>query len=103
MALSGPSPVVFIFGVGVLALGWGYYSAIRSLASTMVPASEIGMMSALLGWAPRAGTMVARPALAVMFKRGVELGGFGFGLPYFVAAGMFFGAAALVPGLVLGT
>ena len=66
----------------------GYYSAVRSLAATLVPASDIGMMSTLLGLAQSLGTMIAGPALALTFKRGMELGGFWFGLPYMVAAGL---------------
>ena len=65
-----------IVGVAVLALGWGYYSAARSLAAALVAPSEVGMLSTLLGLAQSAGAMIAGPALALAFKRGIELDGF---------------------------
>lgn len=90
IAVSAYYPAFFIVGVGMLALGWGYYSAVRSLAATLMPASKIGMISTLLSLAQGAGTMIAGPALALSFKLGMQLVGFWFGLPYMIAAGLFF-------------
>jgi hypothetical protein len=100
MAVS-PNPALFIVGVGLLALGWGYYSAIRSLAAALVAPFEIGMLSTLIGLAQSAGTMAAGPALALAFKRGIELDGFWLGLPYVIAAALFLGATCLNYGVRL--
>ncbi|KAM7187475.1 MFS general substrate transporter [Rhypophila sp. PSN 637] len=96
MGMSGPISAVFISGVWVLALGWGYFAAVRSLALGVVSSNEIGLMSSLLGWATSIGTMVAGPTMAVLFERGLSMGGFWVGLPYLVAGGLFVGAAVAV-------
>ena len=49
------------------------------------------MISALLSLTQSASTMIVGPALALTFKRGMEMGGFWFGLSYMVATGLFFG------------
>ena len=51
------------------------------------------MISALLSLTQSASTMIVGPALALTFKRGMEMGGFWFGLSYMVATGLFLGAA----------
>ncbi|KAK4215430.1 major facilitator superfamily domain-containing protein [Rhypophila decipiens] len=96
MGMSGPISGVFISGVGVLALGWGYFAAVRSLALGVVSSNEIGLMSSLLGWATSIGTMVAGSTMAVLFEKGLEMGGLWIGLPYLVAGGLFTGAAVAV-------
>lgn len=37
-------PVTFIAGVSLLALGWGFFSALRSLATELVPSSQFGLL-----------------------------------------------------------
>ncbi|KAM7213648.1 Major facilitator superfamily domain containing protein [Rhypophila decipiens] len=96
MGMSGPISGAFISGVGVLALEWGYFAAVRSLALGVVSSNEIGLMSSLLGWATSVGTMVAGPTMAVLFEKGLEMGGVWIGLPYLVAGGLFAGAAVAV-------
>jgi hypothetical protein len=95
------SPVFFIIGVGGLARFGVRVLLGRPQSGAYVSActSKIGMMSTLLRLAQSAGTMIADPALALSFKRGMKLGGFWFGLPYVNAAGLFFCAAILSFGL----
>lgn len=85
MAVSA-EPALFITGVCLFALGWGYFAAIRSLATELVVPSQVGVLNTSFAFAQGVGGLVAGPALAAALKRGVELGGFWTGLPYMTAA-----------------
>ncbi|KAH7016860.1 MFS transporter [Ilyonectria destructans] len=90
---------VFIAGVSVLALGWGFYSALRSLANALGRPSQIGLINTMIGFAQSIGSMVAGPALAAAFQRGTALKGVWSGLPYMVAATLFLTAGCLTLGI----
>ncbi|KAJ5488421.1 Major facilitator superfamily domain general substrate transporter [Penicillium expansum] len=89
MAIS-THPAVFIVGVSFLALGWGFYSALRSLAMEMVSPSQVGIVNTAIGFAQSIGSMVSGPILAAAFRQGLQEDGIWVGLPYMVAAGLFF-------------
>ncbi|RAK90678.1 MFS general substrate transporter [Aspergillus costaricaensis CBS 115574] len=88
-------PPLFVFGVCLLAFGWGYYSALRSLATALVLPSQVGVLNTAIGLAQSIGSMVSGPILAGAFKRGVHQDGFWIGLPYLLAAVLFFFASCL--------
>lgn len=94
MAFAG-SPWLFTAGVCLFAMGWGSYSALRSLATALVLPTHIGLLNTSIALAQSIGAMVAGPILASAFKTGVSHGGVLMGLPYMVAAVLFFGATAL--------
>ncbi|KAG8160879.1 hypothetical protein KVR01_009143 [Diaporthe batatas] len=85
MAVSA-DPALFIIGVCLFALGWGYFAAVRSLATELVVPSKVGVLNTSFAFAQGVGGLVAGPALATALKRGVELGGFWTGLPYMIAS-----------------
>ncbi|OGE54468.1 hypothetical protein PENARI_c006G08958 [Penicillium arizonense] len=89
MAVS-TSPAVFIAGVSLLAFGWGFYSALRSLAMELASPSQVGIVNTAIGFAQSTGAMVSGPILAAAFRRGMQEDGLLAGLPYMVAAGLFF-------------
>ncbi|KAF2124112.1 MFS general substrate transporter [Dothidotthia symphoricarpi CBS 119687] len=95
MALA-TSPVVFGFGISFLACGWGFYSALRSLAMALVEPDHGGVMSTFIALVQSAGMMVSGPLLATAFALGLSFGGAWRGLPYVVAAGFFLVAGCLV-------
>ena len=95
-------PALFTIGVSVLALGWGFYAAFRSLASALVSKTQIGLLNTTIGLVQGVGGLVAGPTLAGAFNYGMTLGGSWIGLPYFVAAGLFAAAGLGVCGVVLG-
>jgi hypothetical protein len=95
MALAA-HPALFIAGVCGLALGWGFYSALRSLAMAQAAQAHIGVVNTAIGFAQSIGIMVAGPVLAAAFRRGIDLDGVWLGLPYMVAAVLFVGAGILV-------
>lgn len=87
--------VTFVTGVGLFALGWGFFSALRSLATELVPSSQIGLLNMSIALSQNIGGMIAGPSLAAAFKFGVEMGGMWMGLPYVVAVVLFIGAGLL--------
>ncbi|GKZ22856.1 hypothetical protein AbraIFM66951_004980 [Aspergillus brasiliensis] len=88
-------PPLFVFGVCLLAFGWGFYSALRSLATALVLPSQVGVLNTAIGLAQSIGSMVSGPILAAAFRRGVHQDGFWMGLPYILAAVLFFFASCL--------
>ncbi|KAA8651283.1 hypothetical protein EYZ11_009188 [Aspergillus tanneri] len=91
MAIA-PHPVLFGTGVCVFALGWGFYSALRSVASALVSEAQAGLLNTTIALVQGVGGVVAGPALAGMFNYGMSLGGGWIGLPYLLGAGLFLGA-----------
>ncbi|KAJ5188096.1 Major facilitator superfamily domain general substrate transporter [Penicillium cf. griseofulvum] len=83
-------PVTFIVGVSSLAFGWGFYSALRSLAMELVSPSQVGIVNTAIGFAQSIGSLLSGPILAAAFRRGLQEDGVLVGLPYMVAAGLFF-------------
>jgi hypothetical protein len=83
-------PVTFIVGVSLLAFGWGFYSALRSLAMELVSPSQVGIVNTAIGFAQSIGSLLSGPILAAAFRRGLQEDGLLVGLPYMVAAGLFF-------------
>jgi len=92
-------PGVFIAGVGVLSLGSGFYSALRSVATALVTPEQVGVLNTAVAMAQGVGDLVPGPVLVVAFRRGIVLGGVWTGLPYGVAALLFMGATCLVCGI----
>lgn len=88
-------PGLFISGLIFFALGWGFYSALRSLATALVSPSQVGVLNTGIGLAQSLGSLVAGPILAAAFRSGLRQGGIGMGLPYMVAATLFFMASCL--------
>lgn len=100
MALA-QRPAVFTAGISFFALGWGYYSALRSLATALVLPRQTGAVNTAIALAQSFGAMLSGPVLAFAFRRGVAVGGIWVGLPYMVASLLFVGASALVSGIRL--
>lgn len=94
MAIASQPPL-FEFGVCLLAFGWGFYSALRSLATSLMLPSQVGVLNTAIGLAQSIGSMVSGPILAAAFQRGVHQDGFWMGLPYLLAAVLFFFASCL--------
>jgi hypothetical protein len=89
MAVS-THPALFTAGVSLLACGWGFYSALRSLAMELVSPSQVGILNTAIGFAQSTGSLVSGPILAATFRWGMQKDGLLAGLPYMVAAGLFF-------------
>ncbi|KAK5989003.1 Efflux pump ustT [Cladobotryum mycophilum] len=92
-------PGLFIVGICTFALGWGFYSALRSMATAIVSPSQTGVLNTTIALSQSMGSMAAGPLLALAFRRGIELGGVWTGLPYMIATVLFVGASILVWGM----
>lgn len=88
-------PELFISGLCLFALGWGFYSALRSLATALVDPSQVGVLNTGIGLAQSLGSLVAGPILAAAFGRGLRQGGITMGLPYMVASALLFMSSCL--------
>ncbi|KAF7590005.1 hypothetical protein BBP40_003449 [Aspergillus hancockii] len=98
MALAAHS-TLFMIGVCVFAVGCGFTSAFRSVATGLVAPSHVGVLNTTIAISQGIGSMMAGPLLAAAFRRGMALGGFWLGLPYMVAATLLFGVSCLTHGI----
>ncbi|KAL3453118.1 major facilitator superfamily domain-containing protein [Aspergillus insuetus] len=98
MALA-PEPILFSIGISILALGYGFYAALRSVASALVSEDHIGLLNTTIALVQGVGAVVAGPTLAGAFNLGMRMGGAWIGLPYLVGA-VLVGAAGGVTGVV---
>jgi hypothetical protein len=85
MALA-PEPILFSIGISILALGYGFYAALRSVASALVSEDHIGLLNTTIALVQGVGAVVAGPTLAGAFNLGMRMGGAWIGLPYLVGA-----------------
>lgn len=88
-------PELFVSGLCLFALGWGFYSALRSLATALVSPSQVGVLNTGIGLAQSLGSLVAGPILAAAFGLGLRQGGVAMGLPYMVAGALLFMASCM--------
>ena len=88
-------PELFISGLCLFALGWGFYSALRSLATGWVSPSEVVVLNSMIGLTQGLGSLIAGPVMAAMFNHGLQQGGVAMGLPFVLAAGLLFVASLL--------
>lgn len=95
MAFSQQSGA-FTAGIVSFSLGWGYYAALRSLATYLVLPSQAGALNTAIALAQSYGAMVSGPVLALSFRWGLAMGGTLVGLPYVVASILFAAAGGLV-------
>jgi hypothetical protein len=98
MALA-PEPILFSIGISILALGYGFYAALRSVASALVSEDHIGLLNTTIALVQGVGAVVAGPTLAGAFNLGMRMGSAWIGLPYLVGA-VLVGAAGGVIGVV---
>lgn len=79
-----PSLPVAIAGLVINSFGWGIFSVIRSLATSFVESHHVARLNSFIGVLDTVGLMIGSPLLAVLFAKGIELGGLLFGLPFLV-------------------
>ena len=65
------------------SLGWGLFSFLRSLITSLAHKDEVARLNSIIGVFDTAGQMLGSPILARLFWEGVKLQGFWFGLPFF--------------------
>lgn len=97
-----PTSSTMIANLVLYSLGSGYGAAIRSLLTAAVHGEHTGMLYAMMSLLENAGSLIAGPLLALIFRLGLVWGGIWIGLP-FIGAGLLFSlAAAIVFGVGAG-
>ncbi|KAL2810756.1 hypothetical protein BJX63DRAFT_401172 [Aspergillus granulosus] len=94
MSIAAEAPI-FILDLSFLASGWGFYSALRSLATALVLPSQVGVLNSGISLAQSVGSLMAGPMLAVAFRHDLQMDGLGMGLPYMTTGDLFSPASAL--------
>jgi MFS family permease len=85
IALAPTLPLLIIAMV-INTLGWGLTLFLRSLMTSLVEGHHVARLNSFLGIFDTTGLMIGSPLLAVTFEKGVELGGWWVGLPFFGCA-----------------
>ncbi|KAF2665053.1 MFS general substrate transporter [Microthyrium microscopicum] len=86
---------VFITGMVIFLLGYGYGAALRSWATELVPKNEVALLYTVMALFDGVGALAGAPLLYGSLSYGLGHGGSLIGLPYFVAA-ILFGLSALL-------
>ncbi|KAM0720139.1 hypothetical protein Q7P37_004275 [Cladosporium fusiforme] len=85
LLLFGVAPTIATaaVGMGVMALGYGSMFLIRSFLTPLVPAHNVARLYSAISVVDTIGGMLGGPFLASLFNRGLEVGGFAVGLPFY--------------------
>jgi len=85
---GSPSKYGAIAGLVVYTFGTGFWSLVLSMATALVPASQIASLYATISVVDQLGAFVAGPTIAGIFGLGLNKGGAWIGLPYYAVATM---------------
>lgn len=83
------SSAFFVVSLMILQLGGGYEFAFRSMISEMVDSSHIAMLFTAYSVFMLLSEVGAGPILAIVFEKGLDVGGKWMALPFFVATILF--------------
>ena len=84
-----PNRSLLIFALVINSIGWGLFSFLRSLLTSLVEAHHVARLNTFIGVFDTIGYMIGSPLLAMLFKTGLELGGVRSGLPFLFHAAIF--------------
>ncbi len=87
IALS-PTVELTVAGLVVYTFGTGYVGLARALITECVDKEHVGRLYAAISIVETTGSLVAGPALAIMFTEGLEIGGVAQGMPFMALAGV---------------
>jgi MFS family permease len=79
-----PTLLAATAGMGMTALGSGSFFLIRSFLTPLVPGHNVARLYSLISVVDTIGAMLGTPLLASLFNRGLSIGGYGVGLPFYV-------------------
>ncbi|KAL4795074.1 major facilitator superfamily domain-containing protein [Aspergillus venezuelensis] len=84
-----PHIIPFVFGLSIMSLGWGYVSALRSVATALVHEHQVGLLNSTIALVLGVGGVLGMPAVAAVFRTGIQWGGAWMGMLFLVAGGLF--------------
>ena len=91
-----PNRSLLTFALVVNSMGWGLFSFLRSLLTSLVESHRVARLNTFIGVFDTIGYMIGSPLLAMLFRKGLELGGVWSGLPF-----IFYAAIVAVIGITL--
>lgn len=74
--------------MGMTALGSGSFFLIRAFLTPLVPEQNVAKLYSVISVVDTLGYMLGIPMLAALFNKGLAIGGYGVGLPFYVLGGM---------------
>jgi hypothetical protein len=88
--LMAVSPHLGLMAVGMVftALGSGCGNLVRSIANSMVDATQVARLNGAISIVDTLGILVSGPLLAEIFGYSLHLGGVWLALPFFMATGL---------------
>ena len=81
-----PSRSLLSCALVINSMGWGLFTFLRSLLTSLVEAHHVARLNTLIGVFDTVGYMIGSPLLALLFETGLELGGVWSGLPFLFCA-----------------
>lgn len=87
--------------MGITALGSGSFFVIRAFLTPLVPERNVAKLYSVISVVDTLGYMLGIPMLAALFNKGLAIGGFGVGLPFYVLGGMCTVVAVVLCGIGL--
>ena len=81
-----PNRSLLLFALVINSMGWGLFSFLRSLLTSLVEAHHVARLNTFIGIFDTIGHMIGSPLLAMLFRKGIDLGGVWFGLPFLLDA-----------------
>ena len=87
--------------MGITALGSGSFFLIRAFLTPLVPEQNVAKLYSVISVVDTLGYMLGIPMLAALFNKGLAIGGYGVGLPFYVLGGMCTVVAVVLCGIGL--
>ncbi|KAG8420887.1 hypothetical protein J3458_002809 [Metarhizium acridum] len=85
-----PNQPLLVSALLVNSLGWGMLPLLRSLATSLVEKRNVARLNSLIGVFDIVGRIAGSPLMALLFAKGVKIGGVWAGLPFIFCSGIVF-------------
>ncbi|OQO13020.1 hypothetical protein B0A48_02484 [Cryoendolithus antarcticus] len=83
IGLAPTVPAVMV-AIVISSLGYGWPLLLRSFLASLVPTHYLARVYSIISVMDSVGLMLGAPFMAALFNKGLDIGGMGIGLPFFV-------------------
>ncbi|OQO08409.1 hypothetical protein B0A48_06279 [Cryoendolithus antarcticus] len=83
IGLAPTVPAVFV-AIIISSLGYGWPLLLRSFLASLVPTHYLARVFSIISVVDSVGLMVGAPLMAGLFNKGLDIGGMGIGLPFYM-------------------
>lgn len=80
---------MYTSGLIIYTLGWGFDQSVQLWLTSRVDRAQIAVLYSTTSLVSAVGGLAEAPLLAFTFSAGLDMVGFGAGLPFLVAGGIF--------------